>query len=450
MDNFLQSLPPEFQAEMQKILRQRQMAQAMQQQSLASMNAPTQFSGGRFSHAVKTNPLATAMQMFTSTMAGKGMEEGDKAQADMVGRYQTQTREGMQKLLAPGVDPTSGLADSNPRIAALAKALLDRKQKQGETVSGVLKDVDPKAAIGAAMGNLPGPDYNTPVQPGPTFGDYKDHPYAITTGAHGRKEIKFAPKGSNISVDARQAKDVDKAAMEEVRPTMKSWQEKATAAKEVIQANGLALDALSRGAKAGGLEGLKQSLRGIAQGFGVNTDKFTETTELQMAVGNAILANARKLAPVTAEDIRRLETILGSVSTDSTALEKMLTEYNGMAAKTLQDANRYFDQTEEIMPTDLSKGLVRAGSIGHEMIPPPGNTNQALRAIQTLQRQGGDPTQFAVGGNPIEPGAQFNIRGTPPQTPTPGPGTIPKKPIEQMTPQEVIEEIQLLRQRLGK
>jgi hypothetical protein len=220
----------------------------------------------------------------------------------------------------------------------------------------------------------------------------------------------------DLKVDAKQQENADKAAFGLVEPGIKRWQEKATAAKEVIQANGLALDAIGRGAKSGGLEGVKQALRGIAQGFNINTDKYTETTELQMAVGNAILANARKLAPVTGEDIKRLEAILGSVNTDPTALEKMLTEYNGMASKTLQDANRYFGATADNMPTPVSQGQVRNEGIGHEMIPPPGNTSQQMRAIQTLQRQGGDPTGFAIGGNPIEPGAQFNIRG--PQAPT--------------------------------
>jgi hypothetical protein len=214
--------------------------------------------------------------------------------------------------------------------------------------------------------------------------------------------------------------DANKAALEEVRPTMKSWQEKAAAAKEAIQANGLALEALSRGAKSGGLEGFKQAVRGVAQGFGIDTEKYTETTELQMALGNAVLANARKLAPVTAEDVKRLEQILGSINTDPAALQKMLTEYNGMAAKTLQDANRYFDTTSGLMPTDFSRGVVQAGGIGHEMIPPPGNTLEALRSLQTLKRQGGDVSQFAVGGEQIPANAQFDIRG-PRSAPSGGP-----------------------------
>lgn len=451
--NILGQLPPEFQAELQKLMRRQQMAQMMQTQAMQGMQQPTQFTGGQYSHPVKTNPLTLALQAFTAYKGGKQIEEADKGIADVGQRYQQATQQELQTLLDSD-NPRMYMGSANPRVSQMAAALEKQRGDRATKGAEIVGKDDSAAALNILRsGNLPG-EYSNPKLGDPTFGtDPSGNPYALVPEKGGGRKFTYAPKETKVSVDARQAGQEQATALGMLKGGTEEWQKKADAAKEVLQSNSVALDALARGAKAGGFEGFKQTLRSLGQAFGVETEKFTETSELQMALGNAILANARKLAPVTGEDIKRLEAILGSVNTDPTALEKMLTEYNGMATKTLQDANRYFSHNEQTMTDPLAKQVISGAGIGREMIPPPGDTSQMLRALQTLKRQGGDVTQFAVGGEQIPANAQFDIRGPKPPV-LPGaapaaPGVKPRKPIEQMSLQEKLAELEELRKQLG-
>lgn len=452
IDSQLANLPPEYAAQIAKLLRQQQMAQAGAQMGMQGISQPTQFTPGPYAHPVVQNPLVKALQAFQVYQGQKGISDADQGIAGVKQKAAGDLQRATQEMLGmsdPSAQVAYGRSSQWGQLQKLAETLAKSRQEQGFKAADVLKDRDPKAALASVLGGLPGQDYTPPQlrQPEVTFIDDPNNPgkkipQTVNYDIHGQGKAHLGAQGNTTNVDARQGIDAGKAALEEVRPTMKTWQEKAAAAKEAIQANSLALEALNRGAKAGGLEGFKQSMRGVLQGFGIDSDKFTETSQLQMALGNAILAHARKLAPVTAEDVKRLEVILGSVNTDPRALEKMLVEYNGMATKTLQDANRYFSATAEAMPEGLPRNITKNSGIGLEMIPPPGNTLQGLRAIQSLQRQGGDITQFAIGGEPIPPDAKFEL-GSPPARPATTP-SAPKKPVSQMTPEEKAAEISRL------
>lgn len=99
-ENFLSGLPPEYQAELQKLFRRQQMAQAMQQQAFSGLSQPTQFTGGKYSYPVKTNPLTSVLQALTGYMAGKQGEEAQAGIADVSKRASTAQQEALAKILS--------------------------------------------------------------------------------------------------------------------------------------------------------------------------------------------------------------------------------------------------------------------------------------------------------------------------------------------------------------
>lgn len=402
-------VPPDMLGEYQKLLRQRQMAQMLFQQAMAPR--PTEVVTG---HAVRQSPLSAIARALSMYGGSQGLASADTGLAGLAQKSDEQRRAAIAQFLS---DPETQYqqAMQNPATAGMAKEWLDKRAKMVSEGAGLIgKEGGDVASALAALQSQKLPGNWAPPPPGPVqFGQQGENQYAIIPGTGGKQELKWAPKGTNVSVDARQAGREQEMALASTEADLKERRSRAQAAKETLSANRVALEALNDGAKSGGLEGFKQSLRKVAQGFGIASDDTTPTEQLQMALGNAVLAKARALAPVTAEDVKRLETILGSINTDPQALQKMLAVYNGIAAKELQDYNRYVETQRNSLTNPLARDLFSGAAIGFEMQPPPGNTYQGLRAIQELQSRGGDVSNFAVGGEPIPPGATFKL-GPPP------------------------------------
>lgn len=427
IDSQLANLPPEYADKIAKLLRSQQMAQMGMQMGMAGLNAPTQFTGGPANYAVKKSPLATLAQGLQVYLGQKGVSEADAGIAGVKKDAAANFKEQMAGYLSatdPKVQETLANTSQWPQLLADWK---ERRKQAQETRLAAGKMVGESGDTSGALGifnGAPLTDYKRPAPKMPEFGvtGPNNTPTVTNYDKYGFPKASLG-SGTTISLDQRQASKEGEMALDVLKDELKTRKAQAQLAKESLSANRIALEAINTGAKSGGGEGYKQGLRKALQAFNINLPENTPTTELQMALGNNVLAHARKLAPVTAEDVVRLEQILGSINTDPAALQKMIAVYNGIALKDLQDFNKYVTHQQGNLKSDYARDLFSGAGIGFEMQPPPGDVQQMLRAIAELQKRGGDVSQFAVGGEQIPPDATFKL-GASIGSPSGGPITL--------------------------
>lgn len=435
-------IPPEYAAQLAQLQRQKAMAEMLSQRAMAPQG--TQVITG---HAVKNAPLGNIARALTAFMGNRQAGQMDEKLQGILGQVMQARQQALQGAVA---NPAQGQASMDPLVRNLAQALVKQRGERSQAGAKILGEA---GQTGAALDVLRSDELPGEYKPAP----YKSPSLDMLAGPDGKKipvltnyDKYGVPKatmnqGTQVSVDARAAGKEGEMALDVLKADIKERQARALAAKETLSSNRVALEALNEGAQAGGMEGFKQALRKIGQGFGLAFDETASTEQLAMGLGNAVLAKARALAPVTAEDVKRLQAILGSVDTDPTALVKMLTVYNGIAAKELQDFNRYLKTQSENLTNPHARDLLSGQGIGFEMQAPPGNTTQSLRAIAELMARGGDPSMFAVGGEPIARDSTFNLPGSG----LPEKGAKPQAPIVGLTPQES-EELTRLRKKYGR
>lgn len=437
------NFPPDVALSLEEAARRKAMAQALLQQSLATR--PTEMVSG---HAVKQGFGEGLARALTAFLAQKNMGAASADAARTLGEYQQGGRDEVARLMQ---QPNRQQAIAEALISRFPQAQQwgagERKVREDRLTRGadVLGKEDPKAAIAAlTAGQLPG-QYEPPTVPEPTFGAYQGNTYALTKNRKGEPTIKFAPKETRFSVENKVPGMELQTVLGDRSKDLEGWKTRARSARELLDANTSAIEAIQQGAQSGGLEGVKQSLRKVLQGFGVTLPETAPTEQLQMALGQQILAHARKLAPVTAEDVRRLETILGSINTDPQALQKALSLTSAIALRDIQDFQRYLGDSEANASHPLIRNLYPGQGIGLELPGQlPGGTQGGMAILQELQKRGGDVSQFQVGGEQIPANARFDLRGGQPFTPAPAPAAPPGT----LTPEQE-QRRQELRKKLG-
>ena len=413
-ENDIPQMPPEYQAQLQQIMRQRQMAQMLMQQNMAPQG--TEVISG---HAVRQSPMSQIARALAGLTSAYGVSKSDQNAAEVArGMSQAQAEEGKRLFGVFQQNPAQGVAEAAsskfPQYQKLAKEWQDalnlRLKGAGEAMStgGDTQGAVATFQSGQIPTNYQGKQYPAPAisqVPGPNG----PIPMVTTTDKFGVQDAKLGSGGVNVTTKI--AGKEGEMALDDLKTEKKDRQARAQIAKESLQSNQTALEALNEGAKAGGGEGIKQAIRKAGQAIGFSAPETASTEQLQMGLGDAILRKARALAPVTGEDVKRLEAILGSVNTDPQALVKMLSIYNSLAVKELQTFNKWVDYQGANLETPYARDLFKGAGIGYEIEPPPGNQTQQLRAIGELGKRGGDITQFGINGQPFEQGAQFDIRG---------------------------------------
>lgn len=418
------ALPAEYQVELDRLARRRAMAEAMSKQALGGLSAPTQMVSG---HAVRRSPLEGLTAALTMYLGNKNAD----AAANEASTVRTRAQGDMQRELAQAL--------ANPDQRQQYQSLLTSKWPQLQTMGTARqKAVDERLNAGAKVlgdngapldalkilqsGELPQNPQLSPI-PAPQFGtDPAGNPYAMTTNRRGEQKVDYAPKAPSQTVSIA---GEDKEGVKFFAEDLAKRKESALASRDVLSANQAAFDAIQRGARSGGLEGFKQAIRNVASGFGIKDADKAPTEELSMALGHNILANARKLAPVTKEDISRLEQFLGSINTDPEALGRMLSLTNAIALRDLQSYQQYIGHQSKALTSPKARDLFQGAGIGLELPPTvPGDVQAGLRSMQELGKRGGDVTAFEVpggvnqktgkyeAGGAIEPGARFDIQST--------------------------------------
>lgn len=438
----LPGLPPEYQTQLQKLLRQRQIAEYFQNQAL--QQKPTEVVSG---YAVRQSPLASIAKALAGGYGAYRTGQID----EQIGGVQSQAAQARQDELRRLVGlslpqrAALGLTSRDPAVQKMAQTWQEQASKAAEAGGKALIDSgDAKTGLGVlGSGQIPG-DYTPPPPRKMETGEIAGNPYGLTYDNKGNPTLKFAPKGIQVNLPGRQAE----LAFDTAKEDIKGWKLKADTAINLLNSNRTALEALNEGAQAGGGEGFKQAVRKVAQAFGMQDAATAPTDKLAASLGDAVLHEVAKLRPASDKDIQFLQQLKGSINTDPSALVQMLTVANAISFRDLQNFHKYMDEgVGNNLADPTVQNLFKAGKIGYDIPQPFGSQAQKMRMLQELQARGGDVSGFKVGDEPISPDAKFNIGNNallPPQlaNKVPGGNQAPLTPAEQA-------EYEALRKRFG-
>lgn len=406
-------LPPEYQAQIDQLVRKQRMAQMLQQRGL-NMPAPVQ-SG---TVASKTSPFAAIASMLAGGYGGYMDQQANEGLTKVRQQYNTDESADVAKLLGLPEDQrvNAGIQSQFPRSRKLAEEWQKTQEKQRELKSGVYKDYgDAKKALDTLSGVPVDGDIKPPQQPvvsmvpGPkgmipavTNFDIKNVP-RMTLGA----------QGTDISLSQKTdlPKQTSEMATKFLGETLKEKQGKAALAKDNLSSISQTVDALESGAKAGGGEGYNQALRQAAQFFGIDSKDISGTTQLEMSLGQRALDQVKNLKPASDTDFKAAQKIAGNIGTDPTALIKVLAYAQAESLRHLQGYNDYISENQKnITDPDTRNMFIGAGS-GFEMPNRfAGPVPYQMEVMRNLQRNGVDITRFKdPSGKPFPADAKFNL-----------------------------------------
>ena len=232
-------LPPEYQSEIDTLMKKQRLAQLLQQQSLGFQGAP---STGRI--ASRTSPLAWLSNALTGYLGTQSDAKAAEGISGVKKRYSEDANSAVEQFLQTPEEAQQGFAAKSPfpQVQGIAKALADRKAKRLEAFGKVAGEVDPQAAAAAAIsGNLPGADYQVPAMPDPAFSTAPSGAgYVVSRDRKGQPTVKFEEKGTviqNIQPGQRQVSAAE-AAMGGQLPTLakEGVATMATAREQVVKA----------------------------------------------------------------------------------------------------------------------------------------------------------------------------------------------------------------------
>lgn len=459
-------LPPELLLQIARAQQGGKFARDMSQQALAPRGTEML---GRI--AVRRSPLDAVIRGVTGFMGAKQASEADEQVSGLYNQFAADTKSELDALYNspdPKAAITRALASRNPKVQAAAAAMqkLQQERLKGFT-DAVSKYNAPEAARIIQSGDMPqgGPPGIVPPQVSQVATpDGRQVPMVVNTGEAGRQTGTLQAPGTTVvnQLPGRVAENT----LSTQEAELKKRKEDFDVLRDNFYATQRAVEALDRGAQAGPGAGLEQALRQIYYFFGGNPANLTETTNLSQALGQQILAHARKLAPVTAVDIKKLEDILGSAGTTPEALGEALSILAADSVKGMYDFNAYLDTQEGLLSTvkdpatqDALRLSFSGQKIGRE--PPKqlfGNPKFQGAVLTRLQERGFDTKNFA---NPFEPGmagdARFQIRGAGtgfPAAQRNNPPVPDKKsgPVrfEDLSPEDQAKVLEQLRKRGGK
>lgn len=414
---FTGMMPPEYQGNILAEQQKQALAQALMAQTLGYQGTPD--SKRRI---VAKTPLSHALlNSAIGALAGKTSNEaGAKINAQQAAFQQAGNAEVNRILGLPEERQTAAAMGSKfPQAQALAKALQERDKAKAANMEArlghygtALSKRDPTAAASAIASGKMDPGYTPQPLPDPQITQVQTpqglRPMVTNTNAMGEKHGTLAGGGVNIT---NQIPGDQKIGVNTLEAGLKPREEAAAAAKNIYAATSRAVDALQRGAQAGGGQNIKQNVRMVLQAFGVNAPGTAETAELGMALGNAILTEAAKIKPISNTDIQTLEKIVGSIGSDPTALSRALAFSQAVSLDALGNYNRYVQEQGATMVDPVAKQRLAGSTIGFE-VPKSlsGPTQHQLEVMRQMQMFGGDITKFNdPTGQPFRQDSKFDI-----------------------------------------
>lgn len=447
-------LPQDYQAQLDEQTRKQQIAQA-----IAKM-------ANSFQGPVQSGPVASRTSMFSALgnagLGAYGNYAASQAAKDAQGirrGFQTDQLADVQKLQAmdPEAAIKAGQISQFPMSQAIAKSMADKREKENSSIGGFYSaNGDVPNAVASVRG-LPTaapkeqkqPEYilqDDPNEPGKKILTVKEY------DKQGVPSIKFAPAGTSVRVDNHPLDDQSKEINATIGKTLTEKRGVADVARNNYAAASQAVDALESGAKAGGGQITAQALRKAAQTMGVNLPETSSTEELSMALGQAALAGAQKLRPASDTDLKLVSQMVGNISSDPTALPKVLALTQAMSLRDLQSYHDYVGANQETADPKL-KDLFRGATSGYDMPTQlSGPPAYQMEVVRKLQSQGYDISKLAgPDGKPFDRNAHFTIDptqgfpGIQKNTPPPAPGTAQAPlTVDQLSPEQKTQLMKLL------
>lgn len=388
-------LPLEYQSQLEALASRRKLAQVLQAQAAAPVQVPQY---GRM--ASKLSPLAPLGQALAMYLNQQNVDAADTERARLLGEASEAGRKEMGDIV--------GMADPQARIAAAMVSRYpgirqqgtqwqkDRQTNINEAAKGIVQQ-DPTTAMRMwQTQGFPQGAYSPPP-PGPvTFGQHGEDTYALVPQPGGKRDFSWARRPDRVEVVNRLPTKEGETALAIGETSLKERRASAQAARGTLDAIQTAFGAIQQGAQSGGGESLLQGLRKAAQMFGVNLPATASADELRAALGEGVLAVARKLAPVTQNDVAMLEQIKGSLNTDPEALSRMLGTTYAIAMRDLQDYHRWLGEKERTASTDYLRNAFAGEGIGLEQPPVSMPENTLVYIMQELAKRGGNTSGFQL------------------------------------------------------
>jgi len=429
-------IPPEYQQQLQQLQRRQQIAQGLMGQALQPQG-DTIVPGGV---VVRNSPINNIIKLLTANKTQQTLDQGDQQFGQIQGEIAQQRAQQMAEILARGRSNPLGVGDEamtnpDPQIQAIGKTIAEREQSRRKEIGGYQStNGDVAGAIATQLQGAP-ENYSLPALPGPIYSTSPSGaPVAITRNRRGEPTLQYEPKPMNVTNTTNLPGKEAEFALGQLTEEKKTRQKNADIAKDVMQSNFRAIDALEEGAKAGGGQDIKQMFRKGLQAFGTELPDTASIEQLQQAFGDKLLAEVRKVAPVTQNDISTVTKIVGSASTDPLALVKAIAYTQAKAQKALGEYTDYVAYQKQNLSTPYGKDIFSGAEIGYE--PPTqlqGPLPFQLEVVRNLKGIGYDISKLKdPSGQPFNLDAAIKVdprEGFPGvQVPPPIPSSLPALP----------------------
>lgn len=486
MSDILDTLSPEYRAQMEDQLRKREMARAMIGAGMKGPQMPQQIGN----QAARMSPLAALLPVLQMYMGQRQDAEAGKKLSEIQGQQDAATQKTLgdfQRMQqptpgAPAVQgnnpsafipeqaPTPGvkinsqspelaklLVGRDPRVSAYAKnlqtMLAKREEDEYKATQDRLKGAataataggDSAGAVDMLRGNAIPDKYAPPALPAPRVerDPITGKPFIVNTGLHKQQTgvsfgndttVQIAGKEGELSLK-REQEDLEKS------------QANARIAMENIGNSQRIRNLLRDGAQTGGLESYKQSARKVLEGLaGVQIPETGMTDELRSQLGSNLLAKAKLLGSNPSEgDAKRIEQIVGSIDTDPMALARLAALVEAKANKDLQDFGDFVGTKRN---SKSNPSLYDTADIG---IRGPGKVDGTdaykLLVSQAMRQYGGDPTKLGLPDIEGDAEMRFSLPALVGRINPASPAAVKTKP-KHMT-QKAWDELQMLEKELG-
>jgi hypothetical protein len=400
-------VPLEYASQLEALASRRKLAQALQAQSLQPIQVP-QYGP----MASKLSPLAPLGQALATYLNQRNIFAADTERQKTLADVQAGGQREMGEVLGmsdPQARIAAALTSSYPGIRQQATVWQKARDSNLQEGAKAIAGQDPTTAMQMlSSGQFPQAPYTTPVPAPIEFGQSGEDRYALVPQPGGKRDFSWARRPDRVEVNTRLPTKEGETALSIGESSLKERRASAQAARSSLDAIQTAFGALEQGAASGGGESVIQALRKAAQAFGVNLPGTASADELRAALGEGVLAVARKLAPVTQNDVALLEQIKGSLNTDPSALSRMLSTTYAIGMRDVQDYHRWLKEKQGTAATDYLRNAFAGEGVGLELPPLRAPENTVLSIIQELQRRGGDTSGFTTpDGQPI----RFNLSG---------------------------------------
>lgn len=424
-----EALPFDYQVQEQQLARKRALAQMMLQKGMQPVQG--QMFGN---HYARVNPLTQIIQALQGYMGQRGVADADaeqlafakRAQEDQQGQMSgamdlvqgrppeaVPTPEGSTNpaYSEAGVAPDikGGIATAMrsqwPQVRAYGQQQEKDMQARLLAMANHASQINPKAGVemlrdqnpNTSVEQLPVAPTQFQTSPGGAEIATTKHPITGVLNTTPLSRPNFPEVKVTSAVDVFNDQEAAKT-LAENRKVVAPYANSLAGIRQVI-------DQLNKGARTGGGESVLQGARKVAQMFGVDIPMTGVTDNMRSLLGTNMLAEARKVAPVTQNDVDMINKLVGSIDTDPKALREIMSFMEARYRIALDQHNSQVETARSVSSGSPTK--YEAYRINTRLPELPANV-YGFRVLQHMKQAGHDMDNYMVNGEPAS-GLTFDI-----------------------------------------